>query len=491
MRTRRALILAALAVGPLAVALSALAQDAQRGAAKTQPKAAPVAAKTGLTAVVGADILTVTQGVVRNGVVLMQDGKILRVGSDVAVPKEATVIDATGKIVTPGLVGLNVSGIGMGAGGGGGRGGRGGGGGGRGGGASDRLVDSLNPFDRNIKFALATGITTACLEIGGAGGGRGGGAGIATNPDEPPPIINDDGEVVQTCPCCGLAIVPTQPITPVAPTGGTARRHAVLKMAYGDVGSMLMKDSAAFYHMPASGLTGALNRHRWRETVHRAKEAAKAQEDAEAPAQGTRAADDISRLVKKEIPLRTEASSIEQVRDMIALAKELDYNLVLDGVHEGWLVADELAAAHVTAVIRPRERRAPLRDREDTSGSSIELSGKLEKVGVPFAVVALSNTVSMDGVGGPRDLTSLVMEAAFAVRGGASEANALAALTIVPARIMGIADRVGSIEEGKDADLLILTGQPLDYHTFVDKAIVGGKVYYDRGKDKLYENAGK
>jgi imidazolonepropionase-like amidohydrolase len=52
--------------------------------------------------------------------------------------------------------------------------------------------------------------------------------------------------------------------------------------------------------------------------------------------------------------------------------------------------------------------------------------------------------------------------------------------------MLGLAERVGSIEPGKDADVLILTGPPLDYRTYVEKALVGGKIYYDRSKDKIY-----
>ena len=72
------------------------------------------------------------------------------------------------------------------------------------------------------------------------------------------------------------------------------------------------------------------------------------------------------------------------------------------------------------------------------------------------------------------------------MRGGCSEQTALAALTIVPARILRLDNRLGSIEEGKDADLLILDGPPLDYRTYVQTALVGGKVRYDRDDDRVY-----
>jgi imidazolonepropionase-like amidohydrolase len=139
----------------------------------------------------------------------------------------------------------------------------------------------------------------------------------------------------------------------------------------------------------------------------------------------------------------------------------------------------------VQAILTPRSRRRPNTGKEDTSGSSIETSGTLEKAAVPFAVAPLGTSVSLDGLPG-RDLTSLMLEAAYAVRGGASEKTALEALTITPAKMLGLDKKIGSIEEGKDADLLILNGPPLDYRTHIERALVGGKIYYDRLKEKIY-----
>ncbi len=105
---------------------------------------------------------------------------------------------------------------------------------------------------------------------------------------------------------------------------------------------------------------------------------------------------------------------------------------------------------------------------------------------MPFAVVTQKNNVSMDGVDGGRDLTGFALEAAFAVRGGCSEKTALASITLTPARMLGLDSRIGSIDAGKDADLLVLNGPPLDYRTYVETAYVGGKVAYDRYADKAY-----
>jgi imidazolonepropionase-like amidohydrolase len=466
MRTRTALPALSL------VALLAAAPQATAADAKDKNKSKVVA-------VVGGDVYTVTHEVIRNGTVLIRDGKIVAVGQDVKVPEGATVIDAKGKYVTPGFVAVSMAGVGIrGAGAGQGRGGRGGLPGG--GGAAGKLADSLDPFDRNMMFCLGVGITTGCVEVAG-GGGRG-----RRGRDE----ATDD---TQVCPCCGLTILPTEPITPRAPTAPTPRRQAVLKMAYGDLGAMLVKESPSL-HMPSTGLAGALNRYNWRQNVKDARkyladlaEHEQSVKDGE-PTRPPRktASDEMIQLVKKEIPLRTDASSVTQMRDMIRLAKELDYRLVLEDVHEGWLMPEELAEAKVSVVLTPRGRRRATPGKEDTSGSSIETSARLEKAGVPFAVATQMNTVSLDGVYGGRDLTGLPLEAAFAVRGGCSEKAALAGLTIVPARQLGLEKRVGSIEAGKDADLLILNGPPLDYRTYVEVALVGGKAVYDRDKDRVY-----
>ncbi|MFL5341418.1 MAG: amidohydrolase family protein [Gemmataceae bacterium] len=443
----------------------------------------PAAKKSPPIAIVGAEIYTVTKGIIKNGTILIQDGKIVQVGTDVAVPDGAIRIDAKGKVVTPGFITVSATNVAL-------RGAGGPGGGGppapNAGGGTGKLADSLNPLDRNIQFCLAAGITTANVEVAAGGAGR-----FGRDDPEPGPT--------NVCPCCGMTFLPTEPIGPTAPAERTARRSAVLRMTFGDMGPMLVKESP-FYHLPAGAFVGALNRHQWRETVKRAKQQAK---DAAAladdpfdtpdPAAGgfnRGVTAELISLVQKKIPLRTEAASVEQMRDMIALAKELDYNLVLDGVQEGWRIPDELKAANVQTILTPRNRRRPTPGKEDTTGSSIETSGILAKAGVPFAVAPLGVAVSTDGIPG-RDLTSLPLEAAFAVRGGASEQTALAGLTMVPAKLLGLEKRIGSIEVGKDADLLILDGPPLDYRTYVDQALIGGKVYYDRFREKIYPDGPK
>ena len=170
---------------------------------------------------------------------------------------------------------------------------------------------------------------------------------------------------------------------------------------------------------------------------------------------------------------------------MIELSDELGYKLCLQGVTEGWLVSDLLAEHDVSVSITPRSRRNARLGEEATSGSWVEMPRVLQEAGVPFAVAALTSSISLNGLAG-RDLTSLPLEAAFAVRGGCSEAEALKAITLTPAKIFRLHDRIGTIEVGKDADLLILDGSPLDYRTYVQTAIVNGGIAYQRDRDRAY-----
>ena len=327
--------------------------DKAKTPAKTDAKKAVAAKKEDkhqVLALVGGDVYTVSKEIIHGGTVLVKDGKILQVGQDVQIPEGATVVDVKGKYITPGFVALSMAGVALRQGGGGCPGGGGGGGAGR----QAKLADSLDPYDRNMKFCLGVGITTGCIEIGGGAGGRFGRSEDEEETDEP-----------QVCPCCGLAILPTEPIGPAAPTVPTARRHAVLKMSYGDLQGMLVSENP-FHHIPGTGLAGSLNHFNWRENVRQAQKyvrdlaehekAVKAGDEDSRPPRKT-VSDDLIRLVKKEIPLRTDASSVSQIRDMLKLAHELDYNLILENPFEGWLIPEELAEAKVSVVMTPRLRR--------------------------------------------------------------------------------------------------------------------------------------
>ena len=474
----------------------AIGQDKPGEKEEASPKQKPK-----VMAIRGGDIHTVTDGVIRQGTILVKDGKITEIGVNVDIPEGAEIIDATGKIVSPGFVAISMRGIGFSStptG-------------------SNKLADGLNPYDQNIKYALGVGITTGCVELATSGGSP-----RFRSPGEPADIFPglekpniellteemlDLGDPdTNLCPCCGLPVLPTEPITPTRPTTAKPRKMTVIKMAYGNLDAMLAKESV-FYNPAPGALNGPLNRHNFRIALKKAADAIKAEKEAAAKPKTSTASKTSSgstkpsstasktstpkadpalvKLLKGDTKMRVRASAYDEISDLTDLALEYGYGLVIEGGIEAWALADKLSIAGVEVVYTPRFRREPQKGREDNSGSLFESPRVFETKGIPFATQTLSNSISMGGLAG-RDLASLPLEAAFAVRGGASEKTALESVTITPARMMGIDDRVGSIEVGKDADLLILNGEPLDYKTYVEQAIVQGRLSYDREKDRVY-----
>ena len=166
------------------------------------------------------------------------------------------------------------------------------------------------------------------------------------------------------------------------------------------------------------------------------------------------------------------------------LAQRFGFRPVIEGCREGWTVADELGRAGAFAVVTPRTRRDKTENLVRSGGSSIENAALLHAAGVQVAVVPASKGIDLGGIVG-RDIMHLIIEAGFAVRGGLSDQAAIEAITIVPARILGVDHRVGTIEVGKDCDLIVTDGDLLHYQTFVQFAVVEGKQVYDK-QEELY-----
>ena len=160
--------------------------------------------------------------------------------------------------------------------------------------------------------------------------------------------------------------------------------------------------------------------------------------------------------------------AIHQALDIAALLGE---GVVLDNPITAWSLPEEIAATGSMAIINPRARNAPDPTHPDTTGSNIASAAILSRAGVPVAVTPPGGrgggpTLGIGGILG-QDLHTLHLDAAYAVRGGMDNRKALRTITLDAARMIGVGDRVGSLEVGKDADLLILDGDPLHYRTFV------------------------
>lgn len=171
--------------------------------------------------------------------------------------------------------------------------------------------------------------------------------------------------------------------------------------------------------------------------------------------------------------------------EIARLAQEFGFRPIIEGCTEGWTIAAELGRAGATAIVTPRSRRAKSELQVADAGTSIENAAKLHAHGVSVVVVPASRGISLGGIVG-QDLLHLPIEAGFAIRGGLSEQAALESITIQAARALDLGHRIGSIEVGKDADLIVTDGDLLHYQTFVQWAIVDGEIVYDKQEEMFF-----
>lgn len=199
------------------------------------------------------------------------------------------------------------------------------------------------------------------------------------------------------------------------------------------------------------------------------------------------------RLLKGEATAVVDANTTHELIQICELAETYGIRFVIRGAVEGWTVPDRLGRAKISTIIIPRTRSDPNEDSMRPNGSSIENAAIMARHGVAMAFLPTGSLfgpgtgISFGGLGG-RDLLHLNMEAAFAVRGGLSNQDAIRAITLDAARILGIDRRVGSIEVGKDADFAIADGDLLHYMTHIRWTVVNGRVAYDKMKDTLLDH---
>ncbi len=177
-------------------------------------------------------------------------------------------------------------------------------------------------------------------------------------------------------------------------------------------------------------------------------------------------------VLNKQIPLKAHAHRADDIITAIRIAKEFDVDITLDHCTEGYLIKDILAEAGLPVIIGPM-----LTDRSkiELKNQNLKTPGILSKAGLKVAIMTDHPCVPEH---------HLCLCAAIAAREGMDEKEALKAITINAAEITGISDRVGSIEKGKDADIVIFNGNPLELKTTVQKTIINGVVIYERKQDE-------
>jgi hypothetical protein len=275
------------------------------------------------------------------------------------------------------------------------------------------------------------------------------------------------------------------------PLSGGAN-SAIIKLTRGDLGGMLVREPAMnYFSLPTRQLE--LNYFLMRERFNQAKKYLASRAEARAKkAKEPKLSSSLKLYVavlENTRPTVFSPANNHEVKIVLSLSKEYGFDVVLNEPKDAWMMAAELAAGNVPVLVKSRGRDFDF----NTTGPVFE-KGQMAPVRRPAAfaragclvsILPYRRGISLSGLAG-RDLATLHVDAAFAVRGGMSNEDALAAITLNPARILRVDDRLGSIEKGKDADLLILSGHPLDYRSFVLKAFINGKLYYERDKSRIF-----
>jgi imidazolonepropionase-like amidohydrolase len=172
-------------------------------------------------------------------------------------------------------------------------------------------------------------------------------------------------------------------------------------------------------------------------------------------------------VLKKEIPVKAHAHRADDIFTSIRIAREFDIDITLDHCTDGALIADQLAAEGLPAFVGPTMGK---KSKIELRNKSFETPGILNKAGVNISIITDSPVIP---------LQNLPMCAGMAVNAGLDIEEAWKAITINPANATGIGDRVGSLEVGKDADVVIHSGNPLtEISSQVVVAIVDGKIVY-------------
>lgn len=173
-------------------------------------------------------------------------------------------------------------------------------------------------------------------------------------------------------------------------------------------------------------------------------------------------------VLEKKIPLKAHAHRVDDIYTAIRIAKEFDVKLTLDHVTEGHLMVDDLVKENVPCIVGPS---FGARTKVELEHKSFETAKVLVDAGVEVAIMTDHPVIPIE---------HLNLAAAYCVKVGMDRYEALKALTINPARILGVADRIGSLAVGKDADMVLWSGDPLDVQQEVLWTMIDGQIVYQK-----------
>ncbi len=389
-----------------------------------------------MKAIKNGTILCPVNGLIENGTVLIEDGKIKAVGSDVKIPDNTEVIDASRKFILPGFIdahthqGLFDGSIGW--------------------AGSDgnemttpitpelRGIDSYNPQEPSLKEVVLGGVT--CINTGPGSGNVIGGQSFVVKPL--------GGNVVDE-------------MIVMAPSG--------LKMAMGENPKRVHGDEK---RTPSTrmGVASLLRKtftdgqnylEEWTNFGVKSRETKEKGESPPTPPKRDLSMEMIAKVLKREIPLHAHAHRADDIVTVVRIAEEFNLRLVIIHCTEGHKIAEFLAKKGVPAVVGPTIYWV---SKPETRERGFETAVALAKAGVKVALQTDSLT--------PMNYFPLLPM--HVIKYGMSREEALQCVTMNPAEILGIEDRVGSLEPGKDADVVVWSGHPFEFYSKVEHVIING-----------------
>ena len=406
-------------------------------------------------------ILPVSGEPIKDGIILIEKGKITALGTDVIVPRDVRMIDAQDKTVVPGLIDaqsqlfLIDSERTL-----------------RSGAPELEVLDAIDPFNKDYLEVLAQGVTAVCVV--------------------PATRSNWTGK----CPVLRLNKATTVKQRVLKSAGAV---KASIGLSGRNNESSSLERLGHYAGMREAFISAQRYLRRWEEYEHDLAEYKKEKgktENKEKPGEGQDkppvkrssgpkkpvqrprkpahppSNEVLAAILRKDIPLRIEAHRVDDILHALRLAEEFKFNLILEKCTEGYRIAPKIAKAKVPVIAGPM------------TTSLVSLPSVAYERYNPANPALLSNngiqlalgTGAQDGLGSK----FLASGAALAVSHGMDPDMALRAVTLTAAEILGVADRIGSLDVGKDADLVICLGHPFNSFTKVETVMIQGKIVYKR-----------
>jgi imidazolonepropionase-like amidohydrolase len=383
-------------------------------------------------------IMTITNGAIEGGVMLIDGPKIKAVGKNLPIPAGAEIIDAGGKWVLPGFIDAhshlslygepsvwahmdinettspNT--------------------------AQLRAIDALNPDDPAFSDVRSAGITAVYTGPGSAN------------------VIGGTGMVIKT-----YGKTPEEMMIP----GTEAMKFALgenPKRVYGEHKKQYPATRMGNAAVLREALVAAQN---YLDKIAQAEaEAAKENKPLKMPERDLKL-EALGKVLRREIKVRIHCHRKDDILTAIRISEEFNLDYVIEHCTEGYKIADVLGAKGVRATVGPLLMS---REKMEISEVTLQNPGILARAGVKVAIQ----------VDAASDTKWLPLHAGLAVREGMDEAEAFRAITINPAEIIGVAGRMGSLEPGKDADFSIYSGHPFYTYSVCERTYINGKLVYQR-----------